>query len=104
MIWNYHDDDIKEKAEQVDLTLKNLPMSTATLTHYRIDDEHSNAYEAWKKMGSPQNPDSAQIAALEKEGQLQMLGKPEKINIKAGQYKMELLLPRQGVSLIKIVR
>jgi xylan 1,4-beta-xylosidase len=104
MIWNYHDDDIKEKAEQVELTLKNLPMGTATLTHYRIDDEHSNAYEAWKKMGSPQNPDSAQIAALEKDGQLQMLGKPQKINIKAGQYKMELLLPRQGVSLIKIVR
>jgi xylan 1,4-beta-xylosidase len=79
-------------------------MRSATLTHYRIDDEHSNAYEAWKKMGSPQNPDSAQIAELEKDGQLQMLEKPKKVNISAGQYKIQLLLPRQGVSLIKLVR
>jgi len=104
MIWNYHDDDIKEKAEQVQLTIKNLLMKTATLTHYRIDDEHSNAYEAWKKMGSPQNPDSAQIRELESAGQLQILGKPEKVNIKAGEYKWQLLLPRQGISLVKLDR
>jgi xylan 1,4-beta-xylosidase len=104
MIWNYHDDNIKEKAEQVELTIKNLPMKTATLTHYRIDDEHSNAYEAWKKMGSPQNPDSAQIRELENDGQLQVLGKPEKVDINAGEYKLQLLLPRQGVSLVKIER
>jgi xylan 1,4-beta-xylosidase len=104
MIWNYHDDNIKEKAEQVQLTIKNLPMTTATLTNYRIDDEHSNAYQAWKKMGSPQNPDSAQIRKLESDGQLKVLGKLEKINIKAGEFKFQLLLPRQGVSLIKLDR
>jgi len=104
MIWNYHDDDIKDKAEQVEVIIKNLPMKAATLTHYRIDDEHSNAYEAWKKMGSPQNPDSTQIRQLESAGQLQMMEKSKKVNISKGQYKIKLLLPRQGISLITLVR
>jgi beta-xylosidase len=26
------------------------------LRHYRIDETHSNAWTAWKKMGSPQQP------------------------------------------------
>jgi len=71
------------------------------MTEYRIDDEHSNSYEVWKKMGSPQNPTTEQIAELEKAGQLQIMNTPKKITVK-DKTEIKIQLPRQGVSLLKI--
>jgi len=102
MLWNYHDDDISSEANSVAVHLKGIPAKKILLYHYSIDSEHSNSYEAWKKMGSPKNPTQEQIKELEKSGQLQMLGSPEWINITNGETKIELDLQRQGVSLLKL--
>ncbi len=77
-----------------------MPSKSIKLTHYRIDNEHSNSYEVWKKMGSPQNPSTEQIATLEKAGQLAMLGKPAELKVKNGAVDVNMVLPRQGVSLL----
>jgi xylan 1,4-beta-xylosidase len=53
-------------------------------------------------MGSPQNPSADQYAALERAGQLQMLGSPQWVTIKNGVTTMQFNLQRQGVSLIKM--
>lgn len=99
MVWNYHDEDKTGTQESVKVILNNLPAKTVTLTEYRIDADNSNAYEVWKKMGSPQNPDAKQIAMLEKAGQLKMVGKPIKqSNLK----EIAILLPRQAVSFLKL--
>ena len=82
--------------------MKGIPSQKILLTHYRIDQEHSNSFTAWKKMGSPQNPTSEQIAALEQAGQLEMIGSPQWVNIKNGVSTIPFDLPRQGVSLIKV--
>ena len=102
MIWNYHDLDIKGKSEQVSVAVNNIPSKKITMTHYRIDDEYSNSYEVWKKMGSPQNPTAAQIATLEKAGQLKTIGDPKVLTLTASTLTMDINIPRQGVSLIKI--
>ncbi|MEJ6980845.1 beta-xylosidase [Pedobacter sp. P351] len=102
MIWNYHDDDLQGPAEPIEVTFKKLPNKSLKLTHYRIDNEHSNSYEVWKKMGAPQSPGSAQIKELENAGQLKTLGKSKKIKTKTGDFVLTITLPRQGVSLLKI--
>ncbi|GGH73237.1 hypothetical protein GCM10011379_34510 [Filimonas zeae] len=102
MLWNYHDEDVAGNTAEVELLLKNIPARKATLHHYRIDQEHSNSYEVWKKMGSPQSPTEQQYAELEKAGQLQLLSAPEKISIQNGALKMNIQLPRQGVSFIRL--
>jgi len=102
MIWNYHDEDKQGSPEPIKLSINHLPAKTVTVTHYRIDNEHSNSYELWKKMGSPQTPTPAQIAELEKTGQLQTLGKPARLRSNNGNLVMDISLPRQGVSLIKL--
>jgi xylan 1,4-beta-xylosidase len=102
MLWNYHDADKVDEGEPIKLTITGIPVQTATLTQYRIDAAHSNSYEAWKKMGSPQNPTAMQIAALEKTGQLQTMGDPEKVNIKNGSLDISVVLPRQAVALFKL--
>ncbi len=102
MIWNYHDDDKLAPAEPVQVTMNGLPVGPVTVTQYRIDQEHSNSYEVWKKMGSPQQPTKDQIAKLEYAGQLQTMGMPDKKVGKEGAIILDITLPRQGVSLLKI--
>lgn len=102
MVWNYHDDNIIQAPSDVEVKIKDFPVGRATLYHYRIDQEFSNSYEVWKKMGSPQNPSSEQYTELEEAGQLQLMGAPELIKTKDGEVVINFQLPRQGVSLLKI--
>lgn len=102
MVWNYHDEDVPAPPSTVEVSFKSLPAKKATLTHYRIDDKHSNSYEVWKKMGSPQQPTPDQIKTLEKAGQLTLLDKPKQISIRNGIAVVKMELPRQGVSLVQL--
>jgi xylan 1,4-beta-xylosidase len=85
------------------LEIVGIKASSATLTHYRIDDEHSNSYELWKKMGSPQAPTAVQIEALEKAGQLTQVNKPQKVSISKGRLNLSTDLPRQAVDLFQVI-
>lgn len=102
MVWNYHDEDKQSPAEPIQVTINGLPASSVTLTEYRIDNKHSNSYEVWKSMGSPQNPTKDQIATLEKAGQLKTMGKSTKLKAIKGKAVVTIQLPRQGVSLLKM--
>jgi xylan 1,4-beta-xylosidase len=103
LVWNYHDEDLPGSAAEVSLTITGLPNGRPTLTHYRIDADHSNAYERWKQMGSPQPPSAAQYAELELAGRLQVLESPRRIEVTNGKTVVTFTLPRQGVSLVKVV-
>ena len=101
MIWNYHDEDKLDNGENVEVHLSGVPTTSITMTTYGIDQTHSNSYTAWKKMGSPQQPSSEQIRALEKEGQLQQVGKSKKLKAKDGNLNVSVDLPRQAVYLLR---
>jgi len=101
MVWNYHDEDILDGGEEIKIELHGLPAKTVTLTEYRIDQEHSNAYEVWKKMGSPQHPTDEQIGVLEKAGRLQVIRKTENLEL-GNKPVISVELPRQGVSLFRL--
>lgn len=102
MIWNYHDADVPRESAAVKVVLENVPSAKALLNHYRIDDRHSNAYEAWKKMGSPQHVSDEQYHQLERAGQLQMLQSPRWVMPVNGQIVLDFSLPAQGISLITL--
>ncbi len=102
LVWNYHDDDLPAAAAEIDLTIEGAPDGQPTLTHLRVDQDHSNAYEMWKKMGSPQTPTAAQYAQLEKGGKLQPLRAPERVRVRNGTLRLPVTLPRQAVSLLKL--
>lgn len=102
MLWHYHDEDVPGPQARVELTLNGLPVRSGTLQlrHYRIDQEHSNAYTLWKKMGSPQQPTARQYAQLEKAGQLTEIGPKRSCHVKNNKVKLQLDLARQAVSLL----
>lgn len=101
MIWNYHDADEKGTVVPVSLTINQVKAKKVKLTHYRIDDQHSNSYERWKKMGSPQQPTAAQVKALEQSGQLQLMSS-ENLTVSGQRIVTNFSLPRQGVSLVQL--
>jgi xylan 1,4-beta-xylosidase len=101
MIWNYHDDDVSGEPAVVLVNCKGIPSKEVTVKYYRIDQEHSNSYEVWKKMGAPQQPTREQIAELEKAGQLKQTATTHE-TIKKGLLQMNMQLPRQGIVFLKI--
>jgi xylan 1,4-beta-xylosidase len=102
LVFNYHDDDLPAPDAAIDLIIEGLPDGRATVTHYRVDKTHSNSYERWKAMGSPQAPTPSQYAELEKAGQLEELHPARPVTIANGRISETFSLPRQGVSLVRV--
>jgi xylan 1,4-beta-xylosidase len=70
------------------------------VTQFRVDADHSNSFEAWKRLGSPQTISPEQFSQLEKAGKLAQLGAAGKTRIMDGKATVKFQLPRQGVALL----
>ncbi len=104
LIWNYHDDDVPFPAAPIDLAITGLPADAkrGLLEHFRIDSDHSNAFTAWKEMGSPQSLSESAYKRLQSAGQLQLLDSPAWVEIQQGNVQLQFILPRQGLSLVRL--
>lgn len=103
MVWNYHDDNnLDVPSSTVTLNINELPTKKVLISHYRIDQEYSNSYSLWKKMGSPQNPSEEQIEQLESAGELKLYESPKWNSINNNKTTVSVDLPRQAISLIKL--
>ena len=106
LVWHYHDDDVPAPDAAVNLRLTGLPFANgkAKVSHYRIDADHSNSYQAWLRMGSPFPLSKEQYEQLEKAGHLAVLESPKDVAIKDKAVDLRFNLPRQAVSLVVIRR
>lgn len=102
LLWNYYDDDLSAPDATVKLLLKNIPAQKVIISHYRIDEEHSNSYTTWKKMGSPQEVNKEQYLILEKSGKLQPFQKAYSASVKNGVLTADIHLPGHAVSLLEV--
>ena len=75
----------------------------ATVTHWRIDEDHSNAYTIFRKLGRPERPTPDQTAQIRERMGLETLGQPEKATV-GDTFQTNFELPCNGVSLIEIER
>jgi xylan 1,4-beta-xylosidase len=102
LLWNYHDNLVEAKPAPMRVKVK-LPESFGArgrLTHYRIDDTHSNAYTKWIELGSPQTPNPEMLAQLKAAMQLQMLEPARIVDAEGGYITLAFELPRFGLSLV----
>lgn len=104
LVWHYVEDDVPGAAANIALNLSGFPLTSkaATVLEYRIDASHSNSYNAWLKMGSPEKPTAKQIAELESAGRLAINGPAKPIKLNNGSASISLNLPRQAVSLLEL--
>jgi xylan 1,4-beta-xylosidase len=106
LIWHFHEDDVPGPSAEVTLSLNHLPAAGEPLLmhHFRIDKAHSNAFEAWKRLGSPTRPTPEQYAQLERSSNLTLIGSPEWVRPANGDVTLHFNLPRQAVSLVVLDR
>ncbi|HRI19490.1 MAG TPA: beta-xylosidase [Panacibacter sp.] len=102
MLWNYHDDDSKKTSADIKLLLQNIHADNVTINEYRVDENNSNSYTAWKQMGSPQIVSGEQYHELEKASTLKMITTAEAVKVKNGNIDYQLQLPLQAVTLLKV--
>jgi xylan 1,4-beta-xylosidase len=106
LAWNYSDVDLPAAAVPIRMVIDGLPgklpKGSMKLQEFRMDDTHSNAYAAWKQMGSPERPTPEQTAVLERAAGLESLGPERIVDANDGKLVVPMLLPRDGVSLLMI--
>ena len=104
MAWNYKEEDVAEPAKNVTIEITGLPenVKKAELEEFRVDEERSNAFTEWKKMGSPQKPNAEEYARLEKAGLLARVNGPARVVLKEGKLELTTELPHEGMVLYRL--
>jgi xylan 1,4-beta-xylosidase len=104
LLWNYHDDDVPGPNAEVKLQIAGLPLAAAQarIRQQLVDETHSNAYTAWKKLGSPLAPTDTQYTQLEAASQLQEGPVPTLTRDPDGRATLRLPLQRHAVSLVTL--
>lgn len=100
------------KARGSDVLLRQVHMRVAglpphqrfRLRHYRVDNAHSNVYGAWLGLGSPDWPDSAQLAELHRRDGLEMLGLESNPSTDpSGNISLDFSLLMPALSLVELI-
>ncbi len=98
-----HQDDWDFGGEyEVDIEVSGLPPSTSKviLTHYRLDEEHSNAYAEWVRQGRPDYPVEAQRRVIKSREGLELYEPISDVLVFNRTFKKKLFLPVHGISLL----
>jgi xylan 1,4-beta-xylosidase len=102
LAWHYHDDDVPGPAAAVTLDLKNVPLGQPRITRTLIDEGHSNSFNSWLAMGSPQAPDAGQVRELEESARLAEATATAGVHVADGRCEITFSLARKGVTLVEL--
>jgi len=100
MIYNYDENVADKELKKVQLLVMLPSSGSYKLTHYRIDENHSNAYTVWKSMGKPFNPNEAQIKQIKDRQGLELFEPERLIKVKNSTATFYAEMPHHSVSLI----
>ena len=93
----YHRDDVDAR---VAVTVAGLGADGYTLSHLRIDRDHSNAHTVWDSLGRPQDPTDDQLGAIKARQGLESLAAPTPVEPVGGSVTVPVELPLPSVSMI----
>jgi xylan 1,4-beta-xylosidase len=104
LVWHFHEYEVPGPTAEVQLVLDHLtgPDRPLLVQHYRIDGDHSNAFELWRRLGSPAKPTPEQFAQLERASHLSTLASPQWVQSHDDKLTVRFELPRQAVSLVVV--
>ena len=92
-------------SDEVTVTVNNLPAALAGqevfVTHFRVDETHSNPYSVWVSQGSPTNPTEDQWRAMRQAQHLALLQPVSKATV-SNTYTASFTMPRQAGSLLVV--
>jgi xylan 1,4-beta-xylosidase len=100
MVYNFNQDVNDRELKKAELVVTLPSSGKYKLTHYRIDENHSNAYTIWKSMGKPYNPTEAQLHQIKSRQGLELFEPEKVIKAKENKITLPLQLPHHSVSLL----
>ena len=100
MVYNFNQDVKDRESEEADLTIRMPSSESYRLSHFRIDENHSNAYSVWKSMGKPLIPDNDQINQIKSREGLELFEPVSTIKPVGDKIFIPLVLPHHSVSLL----
>lgn len=102
LVWRHTDDQYQRDDAQAEVTLDIAGLSAGSyrLSHFRIDECHSNSHTAWKEQGAPQLPSSEQLEAIKARQGLEQFEEPRSVTAKDGKAGLTVTLPLPSVSLL----
>jgi len=104
MVWNYREEDTTEPARKVSIEIAGLPASLkrAKLEEFAVDEERSNSFTAWKKMGKPQSPTADERAVLETASRLEKVAARAWVEVHRGKCELDVELPHEGLAFFRL--
>ena len=101
LVWRHTDDQYRtdDGPVAVDLRVGGLTGRAYSLSHHRIDADHSNSHTAWTGLGSPQNPSEQQIAAIKERQGLEEFEPARSVTVEDGSFATTVHLPLPSVSM-----
>jgi xylan 1,4-beta-xylosidase len=72
------------------------------VSHWRIDDAHSNSHEIWRALGAPQDPSDRDLHAIQARQELERLEPDQTATVRDGTLTLRIALPLPSVSLLEI--
>jgi len=101
IVWNQVCNQYATGSRSVQVLIKGLEgWSRARLTHYRIDEQHSNAHSVWQRLGCPDWPTQAQIASMKKQERLEKYAPDVELEVVKGIVELAFELPVHSVSML----
>jgi xylan 1,4-beta-xylosidase len=100
MVYNYNENVGDRESKKVDLSLQMPDSKSYRMTHYRIDENHSNAYTVWKSMGRPFTPDAVQMKELRSRQGLELYEPVKTLKPVKDKITLRLEMPHHSVSLL----
>ena len=102
LMWNYRDAEKDAPQREVEVRVAGVPKRSVVVEQFRVDATHSNAYTAWKAMGSPAHPTAEQTAKLQKAGKLERMGPAQRVEVKDGAARVRVEMPGESVELLRV--
>lgn len=84
----------------IDLKLTNLPFTKFHLGHYQINENLSNGYSHWQKLGSPTNPTADELISLKEKASLTLFEPISEHSLSSGTFDLKLFLQSNSVILL----
>ena len=100
MVYNYNQDVKDRELEKVLLSVRMPSSKSYKLSHYRIDENHSNAYSIWKSLGKPLIPDVDQMNKIVSGQGLELFEPVSIVRPEDNKILISLVLPHHSVSLM----
>jgi xylan 1,4-beta-xylosidase len=88
--------------DSVTLNISNIPFAKAKIEHWVVDRTHSNAYQTWVGMGSPEKPTASQWTSIATASELAYYDTPSTVNIVNGAFTKKFAQNLYSVGLIQL--